>query len=49
MGMIGMRARARSVGGGLTVRSKQGQGLEIEVRVPARGAKHERENPYLVG
>jgi signal transduction histidine kinase len=49
MGMIGMRARARSVGGDLTVHSKQGQGVEIEVRVPARGVKHERENPYLVG
>jgi signal transduction histidine kinase len=49
MGMIGMRARARSVGGDLTVHSKQDQGVEIEVRVPARGAKHERENPYLVG
>ena len=49
MGMIGMRARARSVGGDLTVHSKDGQGVEIEVRVPARGAKHERENPYLVG
>ena len=49
MGMIGMRARARSVGGGMTVRSKDGQGVEIEVRVPARGAKHEREDPHLVG
>lgn len=49
MGMIGMRARARSVGGDLTVRSKEGQGVEIEVRVPARGAKHEREDPHLVG
>ena len=49
MGMIGMRARARSVGGDLTVRSREGQGVEIEVRVPARGARHERENSYLVG
>ncbi|HXM40269.1 MAG TPA: ATP-binding protein [Bryobacteraceae bacterium] len=38
MGMIGMRARARSVGGDLSVRSKAGQGVEIEVRVPAGGA-----------
>jgi signal transduction histidine kinase len=36
MGMIGMRARARSVGGGMTVRSQPGQGVEIEVRVPAQ-------------
>jgi signal transduction histidine kinase len=49
MGMIGMRARARSVGGDLSVRSKEGQGLEIEVRVPAGGAEHEREDPHPVG
>jgi signal transduction histidine kinase len=49
MGMIGMRARARSVGGDLSVRSKEGQGVEIEVRVPAGGAEHEREDPHFVG
>ncbi len=49
MGMIGMRARARSVGGDLSVRSKAGEGVEIEVRVPAGGAEHERKDPYLVG
>lgn len=49
MGMIGMRARARSVGGDLSVRSKAGQGVEIEVRVPAGGTGHERKDPDLVG
>ncbi len=49
MGMIGMRARARSVGGDLAVDSKEGQGVRIEVRVPARGVKHEREDPHPVG
>jgi len=49
MGMIGMRARARSVGGDLNVRSKPGQGVEIEVRVPAGGTEHERKDPNLVG
>ena len=49
MGMIGMRARARSVGGDLNVRSKPGQGVEIEVRVPAGGAEHERKDPHPVG
>ena len=34
MGMIGIRARARSAGGNLTVRSRPGQGVLIEVRVP---------------
>lgn len=41
MGMIGMRARARSAGGDLTVRSENGRGAVIEARVPARGASHE--------
>jgi len=49
MGMIGMRARARSVGGDLSVRSEAGQGVEIEVRVPAGGAEHERKDPHPVG
>jgi signal transduction histidine kinase len=49
MGMIGMRARARSVGGDLRVRSEAGQGVEIEVRVPGGGAEHERKDSHLVG
>lgn len=36
MGMIGMRARARSAGGDVTVRSRPGQGVVIEVRAPIR-------------
>ena len=34
LGLIGMRARARSAGGDVTVRSQPGQGVLIEVRVP---------------
>ncbi|MBZ5626164.1 MAG: sensor histidine kinase [Acidobacteriia bacterium] len=34
MGMIGMRARARSAGGDVTVQSRPGEGVVIEVRVP---------------
>ena len=34
MGMIGMRARARSAGGDLAVRSRPGQGVLIEVGCP---------------
>ena len=49
LGMVGMRARARSIGGDLTVRSEPGRGLGIEVRVPAQGVQHEREDPHLVG
>jgi signal transduction histidine kinase len=33
MGMIGMRARARSAGGDLSVRSRPGEGVAIKVRV----------------
>ncbi len=36
MGMIGMRARARSAGGDMTVSSRPGQGVVIEVQVPAK-------------
>jgi signal transduction histidine kinase len=36
--MIGMRrARARSAGGDVTVRSRPGEGVLIEVRVPISG------------
>jgi two-component system NarL family sensor kinase len=35
LGMIGMRARARSTGGDLTVRSRPESGVRIEVRAPA--------------
>ncbi len=34
LGMIGMRARARSAGGDLTVRSRPGGGVRIEVHAP---------------
>jgi signal transduction histidine kinase len=37
LGMIGMRARARSAGGDVTVRSRSGEGVVIEVRVPIPG------------
>jgi hypothetical protein len=35
--MIGMRARARSAGGDVTARSRPGEGVLIEVRVPISG------------
>jgi len=38
-GMTGMRARARSADGGMSVRSKPGEGLRIEVWVPLEGAE----------
>jgi signal transduction histidine kinase len=37
LGMIGMHARARSAGGDVTVRSRPGEGVWIEVRVPIPG------------
>jgi signal transduction histidine kinase len=40
MGLIGMRARARSAGGDVDVRSSPGGGVLIEVRVPLRDETH---------
>jgi signal transduction histidine kinase len=40
LGMIGMRARARSAGGDVAVRSRPGQGVLIEVRAPIRNETH---------
>jgi len=40
LGMIGMRARARSAGGDVTVRSRPDEGVLIEVRVPIRNETH---------
>ncbi len=40
MGMIGMRARARSAGGDVNVRPAPGGGVLIEVRVPLRNETH---------
>jgi signal transduction histidine kinase len=40
MGMVGMRARARSAGGDLTVHSRPGEGVLIEVRVPITHETH---------
>ena len=49
MGMIGMRARARSTGGDVAVRSNPGQGVEIEVTVPAPLVRDESKDPHPVG
>ena len=40
LGLIGMRARARSFGGDVTVHSRPGQGVLIEVQVPLRDETH---------
>ncbi len=48
LGMIGMRARARSAGGELSVHSAAGAGVRIEVQVPARLIPDAKENPNLV-
>ena len=36
LGLIGIRARARSAGGDVEIRSRPGEGVVIEVRVPIR-------------
>jgi signal transduction histidine kinase len=40
LGLIGMRARARSAGGDVVVRSRPGEGVLIEVRVPLGDETH---------
>jgi signal transduction histidine kinase len=40
LGLIGMRARARSAGGDVSIRSRPGEGVVIEVRVPIRHETH---------
>jgi signal transduction histidine kinase len=40
LGMIGMRARARSAGGDVAIRSRPGAGVLIEVRAPLRHETH---------
>ena len=39
LGLIGMRARARSAGGDVEIRSRPGEGVLIEVRVPVNDQK----------
>jgi signal transduction histidine kinase len=40
IGMIGMRARARSAGGDVAIHSRRDEGVLIEVRVPIRNETH---------
>ncbi len=49
LGLTGMRARARSSGGALTIRGDPGQGVSIEVWVPLEKRGDEKEDPHLVG
>jgi signal transduction histidine kinase len=49
MGMIGMRARARSTGGDVTVRSTPGSGVQIDVRVPQPVTTDESKDTHPVG
>ena len=49
LGMIGMRARARSTGGGLKITSSPGAGVHLEAWAPAAAKGNESKNPHLVG
>jgi signal transduction histidine kinase len=49
MGLVGMRARARSAGGELLLHSTKGKGLRIEARLPARKAENAEKDPHPVG
>ena len=48
LGMIGMRARARSTGGGLKVISRPGGGVRLEAWAPAAAKANESKNTHLV-
>jgi len=49
LGITGMRARARSAKGELTIRSGPGEGVLIEVWVPLETRKDEEKDPHPVG
>ncbi|HVX66679.1 MAG TPA: ATP-binding protein [Bryobacteraceae bacterium] len=49
MGLVGMRARASSAGGELSLHSVKGKGLRIEARLPARKAEDAEKDPHPVG
>jgi len=49
LGMIGMRARARSIGGELEVRSPGKRGFVVEAKVPIQGPKHAQEDQNRSG
>ena len=49
LGLIGMRARARSAGGDAVVRSKPDEGVLIEVRVPLRHEPAHEEDAHPAG
>jgi len=48
LGLIGMRARARSAGGEMNIRTIHGNGLLIEIHVPLSEREHEEKNPHFV-
>ena len=49
MGMTGMRARARTAGGELTINQFEARGVLLNVVVPKSVAKNESKDPHLVG
>jgi len=49
MGMIGMRARARSAGGEMVIARNNGNGLLLTTWVPVRAREHEVKDPHPVG
>ena len=54
IGLVGMRARARQVGGDLLIGTSQLKGVKIEAAVPATQAdtdanEHQQEDAYIAG
>jgi signal transduction histidine kinase len=48
LGLVGMRARARSAGGALRFRTGEGKGFTIDIEVPIRGNKNSEKDKNLV-
>jgi signal transduction histidine kinase len=47
LGLVGMRARARTAGGSLKVKSTAGQGVTIEVELPIEQTQNAAQNSHL--
>jgi signal transduction histidine kinase len=49
LGLLGMRARARSVGGSCSIESQAGKGLIVRVQAPMRPRVDDQENSHTAG
>jgi signal transduction histidine kinase len=48
-GMVGMRARARTIGATLALRSRPGEGVSISLQIPYGTSAYASQNPHFAG